>query len=436
MKEQAIDVAIIGGGLAGLTAACYLGRAGLSVKVYEKSHAPGGRARTDRKGAFSFNLGPRALYRGGPAERIFHELGVSYTGKRPGTSGGYAIYRGDKHTLPSGVASLLVTGLFGLSAKMEAAKLLNRFGALPTGHIQNMTVQDWLQQNIRHAEVRDLVAALFRVSTYANDPARMSAGAALEECQKALSSGVLYLDGGWQTLVDGLRDAAMRAGVDVLTGDSVDAIIDEGPRHRIRLSDGAEIFSSYVILALAPEEVSRLLSDGGAGIAKDVSRMLHSRIPIRAACLDVALEHLPQPAARFALGIDAPLYFSVHSASATLAPPGGALIHVAKYAGDGKAIQPAETERELEQVLDLIQPGWRSLVVHRRFLPRLTVANALPVAQSGGKRGRPGSALPGRTQLFVAGDWVGPEAQLADAAMLSAKQAADLILQRIYACTA
>ena len=41
-------------------------------------------------------------------------------------------------------------------------------------------------------------------------------------------------------------------------------------------------------------------------------------------CLDVALSSLPDKDALFALGVDRPLYFSVHSAYAKLAPNGGA----------------------------------------------------------------------------------------------------------------
>ena len=50
-------------------------------------------------------------------------------------------------------------------------------------------------------------------------------------------------------------------------------------------------------------------------------------------CLDVALSSLPDKDVLFALGVDRPLYFSVHSAHAKLAPEGGALIHVSKYLG-------------------------------------------------------------------------------------------------------
>ena len=62
---QSSDVVIIGGGLGGLTAATYLARAGKSVTLFEKSRHLGGRATTQTKSGFQFNLGPHALYCGG-----------------------------------------------------------------------------------------------------------------------------------------------------------------------------------------------------------------------------------------------------------------------------------------------------------------------------------------------------------------------------------
>src|SRR5205823_4185313 len=119
--------------------------------------------------------------------------------------------------------------------------------------------------------------------------------------------------------------------------------------------------------------------------------------PVTASSLDVALSRLPQPGRNFALGIDRPLYYSVHSAYAQLTPSGGALIHVAKYGGDSKA------EPELEALLDEMQPGWRDLVVHRRFLPAMTVSNAIAEPVRDGAAQRPGPATSIRG-LYLAGD--------------------------------
>src|SRR2546430_1170444 len=59
------DVVVVGGGMAGLTAACYLARAGVAVTLFEKASSLGGRAATSYHEGYAFNRGIHALYRGG-----------------------------------------------------------------------------------------------------------------------------------------------------------------------------------------------------------------------------------------------------------------------------------------------------------------------------------------------------------------------------------
>jgi monoamine oxidase len=49
-QTKQADVVIVGGGLAGLTAAVYLARAGAGVMVFEKSMRLGGRSKQDARG--------------------------------------------------------------------------------------------------------------------------------------------------------------------------------------------------------------------------------------------------------------------------------------------------------------------------------------------------------------------------------------------------
>ncbi len=420
-----IKAIVIGGGLAGLTAAAYLARGRVDVTVFEKAQKLGGRAQTGVRQGFSFNLGPHALYRRGAAAMALRELGVSYAGRLPALSGAYAIRRGAKQTLPQGLVSLLTTGLLGLPAKLEMARLLGALSEIDAREITHLSIREWLMQTLRQAESRQLVEALFRLTTYANEPEQMSASVALAQMQMALGSGVLYIDGGWQSLVDGLKASAEKSGVKFVSGAKVEQVECNRRVQGVRLADGGQYEASAVILATSPAEAAALMEQNAV-----LRRLADSLTPVKAACLDVALRSLPQPRAGFALGIDRPLYLSVHSLTAKLAPEGGALIHVAKYLGSGPADNPAEIEAELEGALDLIQPGWRGELVERQFLPKMIVSHALPMAAQGGLQGRPKPDAAGVEGLYVAGDWVGDEGLLADASVASAKSAATMILQR------
>jgi phytoene dehydrogenase-like protein len=421
--ERKADVVVVGGGLAGLAASAYLARAGGHVVLVEKAAAIGGRARTQSDGGFQFNLGAHALYRAGAGMAVLRELGVAVAGGRPTGEGGYAVRRGAMHTLPAGFVSLLTTGLLRPGEKMEAARLFAALGRTDADHLQDAPLAAWLAR-IHSPTVRQLMEATARVATYTNDPERMSAGAALAQMRRALASGVLYLHGGWQTLVDGLRRAAEEAGVRILERRSAIAIERDSAVRGVRLDDGETLAAGAVLVTGGPDVAATLAATAGSTAASPWAAQAR---PVRAACLDVALRRLPRPHATFALGIDAPLYVSVHSAVARLAPEGGALVHVMRYGGlAGDA--PEFVERQLAGLLDALQPGWRDGVVRQRFRPDLLVCHALPEAVRGGTRGRPGPRVPDLPGMYVAGDWVGPEGLLADASLSSARAAAVAIL--------
>jgi phytoene dehydrogenase-like protein len=421
MSEPMVDVAVVGGGLAGLTAAAFLSRAGRSVRLLERAPTPGGRASTREQGGFLFNQGAHALYSGGPARAALRELGVPVSGRPPPLSGGLALHEGRLHTLPTGPVSLLSTGLLGLGEKAQLAKLLRVMPRLLPADWDGRPLCELFDALSLRGTGRALFEALFRLTTYQDAPELADAGASLRQFQSGARHGVLYVDGGWGTLVAGLAAVAQRAGVAIEAGCAATAVEPCREGLAVRLADGRALRSRAVVLALGPRAACALLPEGSA---PRLRAFASSAVPVEAACLDVALRALPRPATLFALGIDAPLYASVHSAVARLAPRGGALVQLMKYLRPGSATADDSAGRELEGLLDRLQPGWREVLVERRFLPRMTVAHALVRADAGGLAARPDRAdgLPG---VLLAGDWVGPQGLLADASCASGRAAAE-----------
>ncbi len=415
-QQEEVNVVVVGGGMAGLTAAAYVARAGRSVVVLERSSHTGGRAISEERNGYYFNLGPHALYANGFAAKILDELGVDVSGGEP-PQAGFALKDGLLHKLPSSPLSLLSTTLLGLGAKLEFGRIFARLPRIDASAVDDLSLDEWFSRNTSRRAVRDLLQAVVRLATYTNDPKHMSAGVAIAQLQMALK-GVLYLDHGWQTLVDGVQAKAIEAGARIETGASVASIEREGAAKTVRLENGTSYRTSTVILATPPKAAAELLGADGADLASRAA----AAGPVRAATLDVGLSETPRPDARFVLGIDQPLYLSIHSGVGDLAPAGGTMLHVAKYLGDDTT-GAKDVERELEGLLDLAQPGWRDVLVERRFLPNLVVVNALATAGTDGLKGRPG--VPTEVEgVYLAGDWVGGGGWLVDASLASAKAAA------------
>ena len=378
----------------------------------------GGRARTTEHHGFLLNEGAHALYLGGEALPILRELGIEPTGAPPALDGAMGLRGGALGLLPAGPGTLLRSPLVGVRGKARLGGLLSRLGRVDPAPLARRTLASWLQEACPEPDARAVVASVARTATYSNDPEQVSAGAVVAQVQRALGPGVLYLDGGWQRLVDGVRAAAVEAGVELRLGAKADRVVPG--RRPVVVAAGEELAATSVVLAgLAPAAVAGLL-DGASQAAATWGEGVR---PSRVAALDVCL---PAPWAgrtSVILGIDEPVYLSVHSV-AQVAPEGASLVSLVRYLPPDEPADAEADRRSLEVVVDLVRPGWRGEAIDVRFQHRLMAACDVPRASTGGLAGRPGPSVPDVDGVWVAGDWVGPVGMLTDASVGSAVAAA------------
>jgi phytoene dehydrogenase-like protein len=412
---------VVGGGVAGLAAATYLARDGAHVTVLEHSASLGGRAATDTPSGFALNRGAHALYTGGPASSALRELDVRYTSGLP--SRVFARNVDGLKPFPASVLDLVRTNLLSAGEKRELLGVFMRLGMAKPERYARQSVADWIAATAQRPKVRQLLEATARTNLYTTALDLASTDALVERLQQTLKHPIHYIDGGWQSLVDGLRDAAANAGVDILTSAGVETVqVQHGHASSVRLHDRRELTANTMLIATPPEDALHMFPEGAA---PQLEAAVATLVPVHIACLDVALSKLPAPEHPVVFDLDQPCFLTVQSEFARLAPPsGGAVLHAFLQLDPRHQTDPHQVRAQLEAFVDDVQPGWQALAVERRFLPHMLASGALPLASRGGLGGRLQHRSQDLDNVYFAGDWVGPHGYLVDATLASAREAA------------
>ena len=382
----------MGGGPAGLVAAARLAEGGAETMLLEASSHLGGRAASEQQDGFVLNQGPHALYVGGPAGRELRSLGIKLSWWNPASLNSVLVRGGKSRRSPGGTPGLM---------RWLAGVVRSR-----PEELRELSVNEWLRRTCPES-ARPAAGAVVRVATFVADHDAFSADAAAMQIKLALFPSVRYLRGGWQSLVDALAARAETEGATLRTRAAARLLHHEGGGWTVAL-DEETLHADVLVLATGePADAAKLLGEQAPqapGPAAEIS------------VLDLGLKSLPRRSRRFALGVDEPTYLSRHS------PPrhrDGVLLSLASYARQPRAA--------LETLADTVQPGWRERATMQRFLPRMAAVSAISTPSGGGLAGRP--QIDRGEGLFLAGDWVGPEGWLVDAAISSGAAAAAAALR-------
>ncbi|EJS69070.1 dehydrogenase [Bacillus cereus] len=422
---HSFDVAIVGGGLAGLTASIYLAKAGRKVIVLEKSSRFGGRGITINKNGVCMNLGAHALYKGGAAFLTFNELGMNLPGGIPSTKA-HGIWKGDIFTIPTDFRSILSTPLLSWAAKVEFSRLMIRLGNLNVGEVPKMSLSTWAENEIKDPMVRNIFYALCRTTTYTFAPVIQVASSVLKQIQLSMKEGVFYVDGGWETIITKLREIANHAGVQFLANKHVLEIEHCEDKQRIHCFDDELFEADAVIVTTPPKEACKMIK-GAEGTR--LYRWSEQSVPVTVAALDIGLRRLPNPTHQFTLGLDQPIFYTNQSRAAKLSEDGVSVVSLIKYHNPVVEINHFNDDKELlEKTMELLHPNWEREVVAKQYLPKITVVHDFPHID---RVESPGPNIPEMPGVYVAGDWAGHDEILADAAVASGKRAALHIIKQL-----
>jgi hypothetical protein len=368
------EITVIGGGLAGLTAAITSAEGGAEVRLLEAHQQLGGRARST-DGAYKANLGPHAIYTGGPLWDWLTQRNLMPPLARPPLTGVRFHYDGTVHRTPP--LSLIPPGL----------RLRGRIAPVD---------QDFRSWVTDHADERtaDLLSSLAGVYTFYHDPGELSAAFVWPRTQRLLLNprpAARFIVGGWTKLVNALERRARDLGVQIVTGERVDAL-PEPP----------------VIVALELCDARRLLDDPAL-----------EWLSGRTACLDLGLRANHGDPWVVSDLESAGWIERYTSQDRSLAPAGEELVQGQMPIGPGEDVEGAVAR--LERLLDASFENWRSRVTWRRRQVMDARSGALDLP---GTTWRDRPAIERGDGIFLCGDQVAADGCLAEVSFASASEAA------------
>jgi oxygen-dependent protoporphyrinogen oxidase len=171
-------VAVVGAGIAGLTAAHRLKRQGYRVVVYEASERAGGVIRTERREGYLAELGPNSIVAGSAAlAELLTQLGLdsSRVEAQREAKKRYIVRKGRLVALPLSPSQLLTTRLLSNGAKLA---IFGEPMVEPGDSPMEESVATFVRRRFNQ-EVLDYVANPFVGGIFAGDPEQLSARHAL-----------------------------------------------------------------------------------------------------------------------------------------------------------------------------------------------------------------------------------------------------------------
>ncbi|WP_035921307.1 NAD(P)/FAD-dependent oxidoreductase [Frankia sp. QA3] len=382
------NITIVGGGLAGLTAAISCAEKGARVTVHEAHSTLGGRARSTPP-PYVTNDGTHVFYRNGEPWRWLVERGLA---------GSY------------------VRLTWGEVMRMRFRRRGRLRSSLPAGYLRmtllgrrrvppdDRSFRDWALDHFSEQAVNDSVGFLGPV-LYDADPARLSASFVFERLLRVgtprfpLPTG--YVLGGWGAVIDRMASRARELGVTIATNSRVTELPEDGP----------------VIVATSLDAARALLKDQTLQWESGVS-----------ALLDVVLTPSQRDGnATFDMDEGGFVgHYSEHDPS--LVPEGETLWQGQMPMRPGESKAAALTR--LGTLYDLAAPDWRDRIRWQRDYVSRGRTGALDLP---GFTWRDRPAIDRGDGVFLVGDSVAAPGILAEASINSGRTAANLAVELVPA---
>ncbi|HZG13750.1 MAG TPA: FAD-dependent oxidoreductase [Candidatus Bathyarchaeia archaeon] len=428
-QQHHYDIVIVGGGLAGLSAAAYLSHKGKKVAVLERG-VLGGRAVTLPIKGFHFNFGAHAIYgRDTSMLRTFEkELGLSIQWQDFSPS--KAKYdMGDEVTdVPANILGLFRTKVMGGLDKVSFTfNILKTMLKLESGH-PHLSIEKWLEQKNTPDDVREMMLTLASSNFFTKEPEKIPSDVFFRYYSRLFLTNkpVAYIGGGWQALINEFVRVIENNNGAIHTKTKIVGVTYENDRITGVHTEEDSFTADKFIMCIPPKELEKIMTGSKVeGLVKHYAQYDPTYVMV----YDIGLKKRIESPYTYIYDKQNNMFItdiSYYDTSCT--PEGGQLLQATAYlrqADMGNKEILEEYKAKIEQMYDKHFPGWREELVVPRVSQRAVVQEIkwnmhqqpMPVF------------FPEYRNLFFAGDWCQGQGQLSELSFSSSLTVCDMLLK-------
>lgn len=433
-----LKVAIIGGGLAGLTAAAYLSEhPEIEGVLFERSPQLGGRAFTYEKEGFTLNFGAHAIY-GIDRHEISvleRELGLSFSSKEVNKR--KVMYEKMDHISPAPLdfVNLVKTDLLSTLQKIRFATEISSVMTQLDQIKKHRTLGDYLDASSANENVKELWEHLVCSNFFVTpEDARRVPGHVISTYYNNLFRSkrpVNYILGSWAVITNQLtQKTELSDRWEIAVREGVNHVEREGKQFIVSTKERELIFDE-VIFAMPVQQVTRMLS--GTEWEGALKPFEHSS-PTEVLVHDVGLSKVVARPFSYISDMNNKMFITDISATdATLSPEGGQLLQGVAYLSENpdwtteqRRAYIDDRMEKMEALFDRHYPGWRDVTDVKRVSKKAMVQSVKAVESN--------AMLPNRLEgvpFYFCGDGCEGKGQLAERAFSSARYVAQLIVDQL-----
>ena len=430
-EQQHFETVIVGGGLAGLSAAALLSKRGKKVLVLERGQL-GGRAVTLNIKGFSFNFGSHAIY--GRDVSILKkmekelDLQIDWRDFSP-TKAKYEV-NGELTAVPSNIKGLFQTKLLSDYGKVKFAfAVLKTLTNIEKGH-PHMSIGKWMESKGIASDVKEMMLTLAGSNFFTKEPENIPSDVYfnyyhnLFKTQKAVS----YIGGGWQALINEYVRVIEENGGTVRTKAKVDGVeVNENHVQAVMIKDEV-ITADKFVFAIPPKELLKLFM--GTKIEHALQQYAQYD-PTVVFVYDIGLKERIDVPYTYIYDTNNKLFVTdISYYDETCVPEGGQLLQATAYLkqseiGNKAAIE--EIKQKVETLFDKKFAGWREQLVVPRISQRAVVQE---IQWNITQQAMPHYFMPIRNSFFC-GDWCEGQGQLSELSFSSAYEVSELVINSL-----